>query len=146
MIHQDLSPAQMADLHSVCFVNPRPWSAAEFAALLENPHCFALFHPLGFLLGRALAGEAEILTLAVDPSARRKGIARALVLSFFDAARSRSAENAFLDVAADNAAAIALYVSCGFAQTGLRRRYYHSTGGAAVDAILMACPLLSQQE
>lgn len=146
MTDQVFTPQSMADLHSVCFTNPRPWTGAEFAALIANPHSFVVQRRLGFLLGRALAGEAEILTLAVHPSARRMGVARGLVDAFFDAARTRSADMAHLDVAADNAAAIALYRACGFAQTGLRRGYYHTVGGAAVDAVLMGCPLLPQQD
>lgn len=146
MSGQAFTPDQMADLHRLCFDAPRPWTVDEFVALLENPYSFAVQHPSGFLLGRALAGEAEILTLAVHPNARRQGIARGLVLAFFDAARMRSADIAHLDVAADNAAAIALYHACGFAKTGLRRGYYAAVGGAAVDAVLMACPLLPQQD
>jgi ribosomal-protein-alanine N-acetyltransferase len=131
----------MARLHGLCFTTPRPWSAAEIAQILANPHCFALNSPHGFLLGQSVAGDAELLTLAVDPNQRRHGIGRALVAQFCDVARQKAAQTAFLEVAANNAAAIALYQSCGFTQSGLRRAYYNSPDGTSIDALVMACVL-----
>ena len=134
----------MARLHHACFGDLRPWSAAELADILQNPHSFALHRDHGFLIGRAVAGEAEVITLAVDPAARRQGIGRDLVGEFLTTARHKGADSAFLEVAADNAAAIALYRASGFAQTGLRRAYYHMADGRALDALVLSCPLLSQ--
>lgn len=134
----------MARLHHACFGDVRPWSAAELADILQNPHSFALKRDHGFLIGRAIAGEAEVITLAVDPAARRRGIGRALVQEFLASARQKRADSAFLEVAADNAAAIALYRACGFAQTGLRRAYYRTADGRALDALVLSCPLLPQ--
>ena len=57
----------MAALHAACFAFPRPWSAAEFAALLADPLVFVQTLPGGFVMGRAVAGEAELLTVAVAP-------------------------------------------------------------------------------
>lgn len=140
----DMTPASMAALHSACFTTPRPWTGDEIASLLASPHVFALFAPSGFLMGRAVAGEAELLTLAIDPAARRQGQARDLVTRFLDVARARAAEIAFLEVAADNAGALALYHACGFGTSGLRRAYYHQPCGAALDAVVMSCPVLPQ--
>ncbi len=87
----------------------------------------------GFILVREAAGEAEILTLAVAPRARRQGLGRTLV----DAAIARlGSADLFLEVAADNIAAIALYQQNGFTQAGVRRGYYARPGGA-VDALLL---------
>jgi [ribosomal protein S18]-alanine N-acetyltransferase len=140
------SPQDMAALHSQCFVMPRPWLAHEFADFLSSPFCFVLTSQDGFLLGRALAGEAELLTLAIHPRARRQGQGRDLVQRFLQRARLLAAQTAFLEVAADNAAAQSLYRNCGFDQVGLRPAYYKSVRGQAVDAIVMSCPLLSQAE
>jgi ribosomal-protein-alanine N-acetyltransferase len=124
----------LATLHLRCFSShPRPWSAPEFEDLLESPLNFLLIRPQGFLLGRAVAGEAELLTLAVAPEARRQGIASSLLRDFTAASRARGAEQAFLEVAAGNAGAIALYAGRGWESTGRRRNYY-ATG---IDAILM---------
>jgi ribosomal-protein-alanine N-acetyltransferase len=131
----------MARLHGQCFTTPRPWSAAEIAQLLANPYSFALTGPNGFLLGQAVAGEAELLTIAVDPNQRRQGIGHALVAQFCDVARQKAVQTAFLEVAATNAPAIALYVTCGFAQSGLRRAYYAGPDGTSIDALVMACVL-----
>jgi ribosomal-protein-alanine N-acetyltransferase len=134
----------MARLHHACFGDLRPWSAAELADVLQNPHSFALTQSHGFLIGRAVAGEAEIITLAVDPAARRQGIGRVLVRDFLTQARLQRADSAFLEVAANNVAAIALYHACGFTQTGLRRGYYHPARGLPLDALVLSCPLLPQ--
>lgn len=131
-------PDAMAELHAASFTTPRPWSAAEFAQLLADPLCFALVESQGFLIGRAVAGEAEILTLAVAPSARRQGVAARLVQGFLAGARDRDAASVFLEVAADNAAAISLYLQAGFGQTGRRKAYYAQPGAAPRDALVLS--------
>lgn len=131
----------MAAIHAASFTHPRPWSETEIAGFLASPLCFLLTEPGGFLIGRAVAGEAELLTIAVAPNARRKGAGARLVAGFLEQATARGADTAFLEVAADNAAAQTLYSRMGFAETGRRRRYYATATGAGVDAILMARPL-----
>jgi ribosomal-protein-alanine N-acetyltransferase len=93
--------------------------------------------PRGFILGRALAGEAEILTLAVAPTHRRRGLGRALLEAAMGVCGTLGAETMFLEVAADNAAAIALYEAAGFAPAGRRKAYYARPGRAAVDALVL---------
>ncbi len=132
-----MTPDRLADLHARCFTRPRPWSAAEFAALLDGPHAFLLIKPQGFLLGRVIVDEAELLTLAVDPDARRQGVARDLVAEFAATSRARGAASAFLEVAADNTPAQALYHAAGWREAGRRRRYY----GPDLDGIVMVLPL-----
>ena len=132
-----MTPAAMAALHARCFTTPRPWTAAEFAALLAEPLVFATLAETGFALGRVVADETELLTIAVAPEARRNGEGRVLLDRFLRAARARGAGTAFLEVAADNAAALALYQRSGFAEAGRRRGYYHSPGNPPVDALVM---------
>ena len=132
-----MTPAAMAALHARCFTTPRPWTAAEFADLLAEPPVFATLAETGFALGRVVADEAELLTIAVAPEARRQGEGRALLDGFLRTARARGAETAFLEAAADNAAALALYRWSGFAEAGRRRGYYHSPGNPPVDALVM---------
>ncbi len=133
----------LAALHGRCFSQPRPWSAREFEQLLMDPHAFLLTHNRdGLLMGRVVADEAEMLTLAVEPEARRMGIARQLVLEFGVRARDLGAKNAFLEVAATNTPARMLYRSLGWRETGLRRRYY----GPHIDAVTMRLHLVSDQE
>lgn len=136
-----MMPAQMAALHARCFTVPRPWSAAEIAQLLADPQVYALFQPSGFLIGRCVAGEAELLTVAVAPEERRQGLGAQLVSGFVTEALERGAEVAFLEVAADNAPALALYHAQGFSATGRRRAYYRAESGQAVDALVLSRPL-----
>ncbi|WP_435257703.1 GNAT family N-acetyltransferase [Thioclava sp. FR2] len=133
--------AEFARLHAASFTTPRPWSEAEIVSLLSSPLVFVCAESGGFLMGRVIAGEAELLTLAVDPLERRKGIGRRLVAAFLEQAAKRNAEQALLEVAATNSAAIDLYLSAGFAPTGLRKAYYSDPNGTAIDAKIMARPI-----
>lgn len=123
----------LAAMHRVAFEDP--WGAGEIAALLNGPGGFAVIAGSddGFILCRAIGGEAEILTLAVAPAARRKGVGRALVEAAAAIAAANDAEAMFLEVAEDNTAAIGLYQSSGFAWAGRRPRYY----GGVTDALVM---------
>lgn len=132
-----MTPADMATLHAACFSTPRPWSASEITGLLDSPLCFLLTEPAGFLIGRVVAGEAELLTLAVDPKARQRGTGGRLVDAFIEAVRARGAESAFLEVSAANLPAQSLYARKGFAQKGVRPGYYHTPDGKRLDALLL---------
>lgn len=137
-----MTPHQLGALHARCFTTPRPWSAAEFSALMATTGSFLLTRDNSFLLGRAIAGEAELLTLAVAPEARRQGQGRALTLEFAATARGMGARDLFLEVAADNHPAQALYAALGWRETGRRRGYY----APGLDAVVMHLGLAKQQE
>lgn len=130
--------ALMASLHAQAF--PRPWSADEIAKLLDNPAVFALTsgktEPQGFVLGWTAAGDAELLTVAVVPDARRRGLGAALVTAAGVAALVRGAASMHLEVAEDNEAARALYAKLGYKEAGRRSAYYAGERGP-VDAIVM---------
>lgn len=128
-----MTPEDLARLHAQCFTRPRPWSATDFRNLSNAQGSLLLTGGAAFLLGRVIGPEAELLTLAVDPAARRRGQGRALVTRFLAAARAQGAETAFLEVAADNTAAIALYAATGWTEVGRRRGYY----GDGIDALVL---------
>lgn len=128
-----MTPDQLAALHAECFVIPRPWSALEFSELLKSPGCFLLTRPSAFLLGRVIADQGELLTIAVAPAARRQGLGRALVTEFSEVAMSKGAHELYLEVTADNIPALSLYESLNWGREGRRRRYY----GPDQDAIVM---------
>lgn len=132
-----MTPCELAALHRDCFTEPRPFTAAEFTGFLASSLCFLCVGPNGFALGRAVAGEAELLTLCVHPNARRSGLGRALLMDFETVARKRAATVAHLEVAADNRAALHLYSAQGYCESGRRRGYYRSNDGARIDALLM---------
>ena len=114
-------PAPLAALHAACF--PDAWDAKAIANLLAAPGAFAFATDDGFVLARVAASEAEILTLAVAPPARGRGLGRALLQAAINKARTM-AEHMFLEVGADNPAALALYAALGFAKVGHRKGYY----------------------
>ena len=133
-----MTPADLAALHARCFTTPPPWSEAAFASFLTDPLAFLLVEgDAAFLLGRAVAGEAELLTLAVAPESRRLGLGRKLLARFLYQARLRGAASAFLEVAEDNAPARALYTAQGFADVGRRPAYYARPDGTRIAAIAM---------
>jgi len=134
-------PADLARLHAAAFAATRPWSEAEFTTLLAQPHTDLISAPRGFALIRVIATEAELLTIAVAPAARRRGTGRELLTTALTRAANRGAETMFLDVAADNSGAIALYLDAGFARTGTRPGYYRTRDGARIDAALFSRPL-----
>jgi len=133
-----MTPEAMAGLHARAFTAPPPWSVSDFAALLARPEVFAVVREDGFALGRAIAGEAELLTLAVQPGARRRGVGRALLAGFLEEARMRGAARAFLEVGEDNLAARGLYAAAGFMRVGRRRGYLRTPEGVAADALVLA--------
>jgi len=122
-----------------------PWSAAAIAELLALPGGFALLGvldgtPRGYLMARWLPDDCEILSLGVVPALRRRGLARALLADLAARAAAAGRDRLILEVAADNAAAQALYRTAGFALDGRRPAYYRRAG-RPVDALLLSRPL-----
>ena len=135
--------AVMAGVHAQAF--DAPWDAAAFAELMDGVGVFGLLAgddpALGVILCRVVAGEMEVLTVGVDPAARRRGVGKALVVAAVGAARQAGAETAFLEVAVDNAAAAALYAGLGFRRAGVRRGYYDRGPAGRADALVMRLDL-----
>lgn len=124
----------LAAMHRICFAEP--WDEAAMAGLLSMPGTYGFLVgnvPEGFILCRVAADEAEVLTLLVLPPYRRCGIASDLLRAGMQTAREAGAAAMFLEVAANNAAGLALYQAEGFQQVGLRRRYY----GGVTDALVL---------
>jgi ribosomal-protein-alanine N-acetyltransferase len=87
---------------------------------------------LGFIIGRQVAGEAEILNLAVTAAKRRKGEGGALLNAAMDEFRARQVSRVFLEVRESNGTGMAFYEKQGFCKTGRRRGYYHDPDEAAI--------------
>jgi [ribosomal protein S18]-alanine N-acetyltransferase len=135
----------LADVHAAAF--DAPWPADDILRFAEGRGGFALAIEddgalAGFILCRLIAGEAEVMTLAVRPAARRRGIGRALLEAAMGLCAPR-ATAMFLEVAADNPGAVALYAGAGFEAVGRRAGYYGRAGRRSVDAIVMRRPLNS---
>ena len=92
---------------------------------------------LGFSLCRNAGIEVELLLIGVTPAARGTGVGGRLIDAAVSDARAKGAEEMFLEVRANNAAAQRLYRSRAFHEVGRRVNYYAGTGGLRFDAITM---------
>ncbi len=86
----------------------------------------------GFLVARAIADEAEVLNLCIDPAKRRIGNATALVRVALSELRRLRVRMLFLEVRETNSAAISFYEKHGFVRDGCRPAYYQNPTEAAV--------------
>jgi ribosomal-protein-alanine N-acetyltransferase len=133
----------LAAIHALSFSPADAWSANVIGLQLGLPNVFGLYDARGaVVLVRVVADESEILTIAVIPTLRRQGIARALLDLAMDRARDMGARMMFLEVAVSNHAAQALYDRTGFLRVGRRARYY--PGGA--DALVLRADLTGLEE
>lgn len=131
----------IAALHADLF--PQAWSEADVHALIAQPSAVALVVDRdgtvdGFVIGRVAADEAEILSIGVARRARGCGLGAELLATFAEAVKGRQAAQIYLEVAADNASALALYRRAGYAAIATRRGYYQRPDLPAVDAICMS--------
>ncbi|MBP7146197.1 MAG: ribosomal protein S18-alanine N-acetyltransferase [Acidobacteria bacterium] len=141
----ELGPAdldQLLEIERASF--SAPWSRAMLAQELESAEpgrALGLRAPGGRLEAAALARvDADlfsIMSVAVRPSTRRRGLGRALVRELIARARQAGCSRVDLEVRVNNTAAITLYATEGFVPVGMRRRYYSD----GTDALLMSLVL-----
>jgi ribosomal-protein-alanine N-acetyltransferase len=125
----------LARIHSASF--SETWSETTLRDMLKMSGTSAFWTPDGFVMVRVAADEAEILTLAVAPDARGKGLGAALVSAASAHAHRSGAHAMFLEVKASNTQARALYRRFGFREAGRRRAYY----GGREDALILRVDL-----
>ena len=147
-----LEPGSSVDLDSVMSVmeasfDPaygEAWTAPQCAGLLPMPGVWLTLarcdgKVVGFALSRLVAGEAELLLLAVSGDEQGRGIGRKLVERFVEDSASRGAERLHLEVR-DGNPAVALYRRMDFSEVGRRRNYYRGPAGNLHDALTLARP------
>src|SRR5476651_2044770 len=121
-------------------VYPFPWTAGIFSDCLRvGYHCTILevdFVLVGYGIIASGAGEAHLLNVCVREEFRNRGFGRALLAKLLDLAAQAGATVVFLEVRPANTAAIRLYETMGFRQSGLRQGYYQSASGRE-DALVM---------
>ncbi len=137
--------AACAKIHAQSFAHA--WTLAEFESLLagcdvvgEAAFATSLFggrRLTGFVLSRRGADTAEILTIAVTPALRHKGVGAALLGRHLATLAAEGAKSLFLEVETDNRAARALYRRFGFAEVGERKAYYRRADGIAASALVL---------
>ena len=139
--------AECAVIHATSFAYP--WQEADFEQLFVAPGIFAdgaieakEDYLAGFVLSRVVADEAEILTIAVAPEWRRRGIATSLLGPHLHGLAAIQVSRLFLEVDTENTAARALYAHFGFELVGERKAYYRTAGAGLAAALVMRRDLL----
>ncbi|MFC5385083.1 GNAT family N-acetyltransferase [Aquamicrobium segne] len=136
--------ALAANLHAEGF--SRPWTDEEFTALLRQETVFGFAArqvgkgaqaPVGLVLARLAAGEAEILTIVVARAHRGFGLGWQLMDAVLRELHTRRADALFLEVDETNPPALALYRRLGFLEVGKRPNYYQSTEKGPTGALVM---------
>lgn len=137
---EDLDP-RLVQIHAQTF--DFGWKDSDFLEYLKSEKytAFGVYEAerlQAFVLISMVVDEAEILTIATDPSAQRRGHARALLQHLIAHLAHKKIRSLFLEVAVDNPPAIALYEGQGFRQVGRRPLYYSRRDGALVDALILS--------
>lgn len=133
-----ISPTELAEMEAVCFPNASAhWTAEQYAQHMGSRGQITVADEAGFIVGRVAADEAEIISLGVLPDQRKDGHGTELLARFEKAALDQKANVIFLEVSAQNKAALALYKSREFLRVGRRRKYYENDQGVAVDAFIL---------
>lgn len=143
-----VEPAQAGDADAVAKLHAqgfyRGWPREDFASYIAGEGtplyiaCDARRRIAGFAMLRHLGEEAELITIAVDRKWRGKGVGLSLMRALFDDLLMSPAKKLFLEVAADNTAALRLYGKLGFAKISERKGYYPRPDGTPATAIVMA--------
>lgn len=107
-----------------------PWTTSMVEDLLNNDYDFTWLAEVdgevaGYCNFRVIAGEGELMRIAVLPEKRRLGVAKKLMDTLFAKADAEDIRPITLEVREHNEKAIALYTSYGFKIIGIRKNYYH---------------------
>ena len=129
IIATDMAMASLlSELHQMCFDDP--WDSKAMADLLLMPGTTGFVItapsdiPAGFVLANCASDQADILTIGICPKYRRVHLGERLLKYLGDHLLSMGVLEIFLEVAADNEAAICLYKKCGYIEVGARENYY----------------------
>lgn len=135
---------QAMPIENAC--HSHPWNEKLFASCLEGNY-FAEYlsvndEMIGFYVAQYVAGEATLMDICVKPDQQGNGYGKAALLQFLSKAKSKGAEQAFLEVRASNFSAQMLYINQGFSEIARRTGYYPSAKGFGYeDAIVMQAKL-----
>jgi [ribosomal protein S18]-alanine N-acetyltransferase len=143
-----IEPSQPRDADAVAKLHARSfyrgWPRQDIEAYMLDPDtptlvaCDAKRKVAGFAMLRLLGDDAELMTIAVDPKYRGKGVGKALMQACFEDLRMTPSRRMILEVATDNPAAIKLYDNLGFKTLSERKGYYARPDGQPATALVMA--------
>ncbi len=129
----------LAVLHAASF--NRGWTDGEFERLLAERNVVA--HRAlrrgkltGFVMSRLAADEAEILSIAISPGDRGRGLARRLLDLHIRRLAGAGCRAVFLEVDENNTPALRLYRRAGFREVGRRNSYYQHGAEASAALVL----------
>lgn len=132
-----MTPFEMAKLHLLSGSLTRPWSESEYKILLSTDTIRFFYVENGFLVGRLIGPDAEILNVIVHPKYRRLGKARYLIDKFEKEAKEEGSSKCFLEVAESNSRANKLYQSLNYLSVGKRKNYYEFVDGRKDNASIL---------
>ena len=117
----------LVNMEKECF--SLPWSRDTLTEMLDSRFdtvwiAFLEEEAAGFLDFREIAGEGELMRVAVRPRFRNRGLGRMLLDKMLEKAENGGTETIVLEVRRSNAPAIALYTGAGFKQEAVRKNYY----------------------
>ena len=151
-------PGDLVDLDAVMAVMDdsfepafgEAWTAPQCAGLMPMTGVWLTLAKrgetvVGFSLARIIAGEAELLLLAVLRQEQRRGAGRMLIEAFTNKALTMGADRLHLEVREGNPA-VGLYARNGFREVGRRRGYYTGCDGQMYDALTLSRSLSAQPE
>ena len=133
-----MTPFEMAKLHLLSGSLTRPWSESEYKILLSTDTIRFFYVENGFLVGRLIGPDAEILNVIIHPKYRRLGKARYLIDKFEKEAKEEGSSKCFLEVAESNSRANKLYQSLNYLSVGKRKNYYDFVDGRKDNALILA--------
>jgi len=114
-------------------------NTTKLSSIVEpSPACRAQHTILGFALMRQVGDDGELLKIATDKTARRKGVGDLLMTAVLDKAKSNAFPSVFLEVRSSNTAAIRLYEKHGFKTIRIRKDYYTDP---IEDAVILVKPV-----
>lgn len=119
-----------------------PWSKNMFLGELSQPssHCFVLLEErkghreelLGYICFRNLDGESELLSIAIAPGHRQRGLGKKLMEFYIDFCKQRGVNKYYLEVNPQNISALRLYQSFSYKEVGRRKHFYRNKEDALV--------------
>lgn len=127
--------AHLCTIHAESF--PKAWKEADIGELFQVPGTYAFVADEGFGILRVMAGEAELLTIAVKPYCRKKGVGNSLMGAMRRFLKEQGSRMFFLEVRESNYEACSLYRKLGFMEIARRRGYYTNMDGTVEDALIM---------
>ena len=133
-----MTPYEMAKLHLMSGSPTRSWSETEYKNLLATDKIRFFYVENGFLVGRLIGQDAEILNVIIHPKYRRLGKARHLISKFENEAKNVGSSRCFLEVAESNSSANKLYHDLGYLKVGQRKNYYEFIDGRKDNASILA--------